>query len=562
MYTTAKNVQIVIALLKAHGLKRFVLSPGGTNAPFVQAIQDDVFFQCYSIVDERSAAYFALGLYLETGEPIAICCTSAQATRNYLPGLTEAFYKHSPILAITFSKHPRFTYQDYMQAPDQTSLPKDSVKASYALPYVCNNEDRLYCERLTNEALMNLLYPISGPIQLNVPMLDSELSSYDTPNLPVVKVIQNVNQDNCVDLQIEKKKILVVVGENRGLCDSSLIKFAMSHNVAIYVNHLSNMSNEYTVQGNALLAVTDQAYFDMNLCPDVLITIGGQTGDYSLFNKLSKTNKKYEHWRFSIEGKVVDTYDHLTKVINITSDDFFSLMSKRQCCDNTYFGAWYSAVNSICLDVDVPLSNIYVAQQLHRIIPQNSLVNFSIHNSLRVWNYFPFKNYVRCFCNVAAFGIDGCMSTFIGQSVCTDSLCYLIIGDLSFFYDMNSIGIRHIKNNIRIILINNNGGMEFKLGENQENNSHTDQYVAASGHFKNSRGWALTNNFMYIPINNKEEFDTHKEVLIKESTQPILMEVFVNDVDENTAYISLRKANDKRSVLRKTASLIKNTLLK
>ena len=134
MYSIAKNVQIVIALLKAHNINQLVLSPGGTNAPFARGVQDDPFFNCFSVVDERSALYFAIGIYLSTGKPVAVCCTSAQATRNYIPGLTEAFYKHVPILAITFSKHPQYTYQEYMQAPDQASLPRDAVRKSYSLP--------------------------------------------------------------------------------------------------------------------------------------------------------------------------------------------------------------------------------------------------------------------------------------------------------------------------------------------------------------------------------------------------------------------------------------------
>lgn len=562
MYTNAKNVQIIIALLKAHKINKLVLSPGGTNAPFVRGVQDDPFFNCYSIVDERSAAYFAIGLYLKTGETVALCCTSAQATRNYLPGLTEAFYKHSPILAITFSKHPRFTYQDYMQAPDQTSLPKDAVKATYSLPYVSNKEDFVHCERLVNEALMSLTYPEPGPIQLNVPMLDSELSDFDTPRLPEVRFIRNINIDECIDLDIKNKKILIVVGENRGLDSEALVKFAENHNVAIYVNNLSNMRNAYSVYGNALLAFTNQDYFDVNLSPDILITIGGQTGDYSLFHKLAKSRKKYEHWRFSIQGKVVDTYDHLTMVINSNSNVFFSKMSDKQPCKNSYYHEWKNAIAAIRLDVDVPLSNIYIAQQLHSLIPQESIVNFSILNSLRSWNYFPFKNSVKCYCNVAAFGIDGCMSTFLGQAVETDKLCFLVIGDLAFFYDMNSLGIRYIKNNVRIILINNNGGMEFKLGEDQNNNKKTDRFVAAADHFKNAEGWAVTNGFEYIPIYSKKDFISNLTLLMVRSSSPIIMEAFIKDEDENEAYLTLLHANDHRSLVNKAASKIKRKIFK
>ena len=136
LYTIQENVRIVISLLKQYNIRHIVVSPGGTNIPISQAVQEDSFFKCYSVPDERSAMYFAIGLHLQTGEVIATSCTSAQATRNYVPGLTEAFYKHTPILAITTAKLERFQYQDYMQAPDQCSLPKDAVKASFDLPPV------------------------------------------------------------------------------------------------------------------------------------------------------------------------------------------------------------------------------------------------------------------------------------------------------------------------------------------------------------------------------------------------------------------------------------------
>ena len=116
-FENVKNIEMVAELLKQHNIKNLIISPGGTNIPLVKLVQSDNFFTCYSIVDERSAVYFGIGVYLQTGEPVALICTSAQATRNYIPGLTEAFYKKVPILAITMEKHPRFKYQEYMQPP-------------------------------------------------------------------------------------------------------------------------------------------------------------------------------------------------------------------------------------------------------------------------------------------------------------------------------------------------------------------------------------------------------------------------------------------------------------
>ncbi len=559
MYSVAKNVQIVIALLKAHGINQLVLSPGGTNAALVRGVQDDPFFKCFSVVDERSALYFAIGIYLATGSPVAVCCTSAQGTRNYIPGLTEAFYKHVPILAITFSKHPQYTYQEYMQAPDQTSLPHDAVRKTYALPYVSNEHDRMHCERLVNEAILDLTHTTPAPIQLNIPMLDTEISQDAAVELPSVKIIKRYSVDDVCHLKLGSKKILIVVGENRGLQDFSIIKFASSTNTAIYVNHLSNMRNDFTVFGNLLLSTISQQVFDEYYCPDILITIGGQTGDYPLYHKLAESRRDYEHWRISELGDIVDTYDHLTRVFECSVEGFFSAYQGEES-SSPYLDNWKNGVNNYKTDIELPLSAAFTAQQMCDSVPKGSYIDFSILNSLRIWNLFPIKNNVKCFCNVGAFGIDGCMSSFIGQSVMVDELCFMFVGDLSFFYDMNSLAIRHIKNNIRIIVINNNGGVEFKLNGNPEANSKTDKYVAAAGHFKSAEGWALTNGFDYHSINSKEEFISNKNILISESQRPVLFELFVSDSDDAMAYSLIRRANDRRSMTQKAVDRIKREI--
>ena len=179
MYTIQENVRIVIALLKQYNIRHIVVSPGGTNIPVSQAVQDDPFFICYSIPDERSAMYFAIGLYLQTGEIIATSCTSAQATRNYVPGLTEAFYKHVPILAITTAKLERFQYQEYMQAPDQCSLPKDSVKASFDLPPVTDDNTRIQVYHNAKEAILETKHRSAGPVQLNIRIVDALQSQFE-----------------------------------------------------------------------------------------------------------------------------------------------------------------------------------------------------------------------------------------------------------------------------------------------------------------------------------------------------------------------------------------------
>ncbi len=562
MYTISKNSQIVLALLKAHNIKHIVINPGATNIPIVGGLQSDPFFICYSIVDERSAMYFAIGLSLQLGVPVATTCTSAQATRNYIPGLTEAFYKHVPILAITASKHPKFFYQDYMQAPNQISLPADAVKKTYALPYVSNEIDRLHCVRLVNEAMLELTHRTPGPIQLNVPMLDGDLGKFDVAELPLVRVIKRYMEwEIWEDISLKNKKIMIVIGEHCPFSDNqlnALHSFTETNNAFVYVNHLSNYHGKYAVSANLALFGMDSKTFDTTYKPDILISIGGITGDYPLFNKLFKGRETdFEHWRISENGDIVDTYDKLTKVFECPMELFFSRLNNGEEQTHQYFSDWKMLQDNVSMpEEDLPLSNIYIAQQLHSLIPQKSYLNFSILNSLRSWLFFPLDPSIICYSNVGAFGTDGCLSVLLGQSINTEQLCFMIIGDLSFFYDMNSLGIRHLKNNLRILLVNNNCGAEFKLYTNpgSQFEEKGDAYIAAAGHNSDAKGWVEANNFRYLSAKTKEEFTQCTKEFLGNSEQSIVLEVFTRHEDESLALRMIAESNQRKSI----QSLIKD----
>ncbi|GHV74501.1 2-succinyl-5-enolpyruvyl-6-hydroxy-3-cyclohexene-1-carboxylate synthase [Spirochaetia bacterium] len=547
MYTTSKSVQIIVSLLKQHGINQVVISPGGTNVPIVQGIQDDPFFTCYSVVDERSAMYFAIGLYFETGKPVATSCTSAQATRNYLPGLTEAFYKHVPILAITASKHPKYWGQEYMQAPVQTSLSVDSVKQTFSLPYVDSKIDELHCVRMVNEAILEITHRVPGPVQLNVPILDSVIEVFDVPELPSVRSIKRyMVWDEWNDADLTGKKIMIVAGEHRPYSDNQIAAidgFVESYNTFVYVNHLSNYHGKYAVSANLAMSCLSQNDFEKSYKPDILITIGGQIGDYYIFGKLQSGNHTdFEHWRVAEDGNIVDTYDKLTKVFECPFELFFTRLTGNRQVEHAYYESWEKLQGSMAIPEELPFSNPYLAQQLHASIPKNSCLNLAIKNSLRTWCYFPLDSSIICNSNVAAFGIDGCMSVFLGQSVATDKLCFLVIGDLAFFYDMNSLGIRHRKKNIRILVVNNDGGAEFKL------NSHpyvADTFIAAAGHNGTVKGWAESTGFKYISAVNKEEFLQHKGEFVFESEQSIVFEVFTTPESEAAALKTIHEKSSR-----------------
>lgn len=557
MYTVQENVRIVIALLKQYNIRHIVISPGGTNIPITQAVQEDSSFHCYSIPDERSAMYFAIGLHLQTGEVIATSCTSAQATRNYVPGLTEAFYKHTPILAITTSKLERFQYQDYMQAPDQCSLPKDSVKKTFDLPPVTDNNTRILCYRYAKEAILELTHRKPGPIQLNIRITDTQQSLFEDVELPVLRPLKRyMAWDDWSDVDLNGKKILVVVGEHRPFTQKeheAIDKFCKEYNTVVYVNHLSNYCGLYSSQGNLFVSCGGM----QRVSPDIIITIGGQTGDYSIYGALCGIQNA-EHWRISEEGELIDTYGKLTKIFECPDYFFFEKLCKGYKSEHTYYDSWHSLIKTMSYNIELPFSNIYTAQQLYQIIPKNSIMNFAILNSLRAWSYFPLDTSIQCYANVAAFGIDGCNSMLIGESMNAEVLCFIVTGDLAFFYDMNALGIRHIKNNLRILLINNNGGAEFKImTRNWKHDVKVDNFISANGHNGTAKGWAENCGFKYLSATNKTEFNTVKNQFVSQSEKPVILEVFTQEEDEEKAMSLLINENTFVSPTSITKHLIK-----
>lgn len=566
MYTIQENVRIVISLLKEYNIKHIVISPGGTNIAISQAVQNDAFFHCYSVVDERSAMYFAIGLYLQLGVPIATSCTSAQATRNYIPGLTEAYYKRAPILAITTSKLERFQYQDYMQAPDQTSLPKDAVKKSFDIPPITDNNTRVQCIHSVKEAILELTHHGTGPVQLNLRIDDALNGIFKADSLPKISLLKRYNAwDSLEDINLSNKKILLVIGEHRPFTKEEIIsieKFCDSYNVAIYVNHLSNYSGKYSVNGNFIISCLSPEIIEKDLNPDIFITIGGQTGDYALFSMLSTKIKNAEHWRISEDGNTIDTYNKLTKIFQCPEIFFFNKINLNQATTvHSYYNNWVKKKELLNENIDIPFSNLYVAQQTHRLIPDNSIINFAILNSLRCWSFFDLKSNINCFSTVSAFGIDGCTSTLIGESITTNELCFLVTGDLAFFYDMNSLSIRHIKNNVRILLINNNGGAEFKImTKNWKENIDIKRYISAEGHNGTANGWAQSCGFEYLSASNIEQFNSNLEKFIAKNEKPIVYEVFTTPDNEEKAisiFISENKQNSKKE---KMKTIIKKLL--
>lgn len=539
-YTDEKNAQVVLALLKEHGIRRVIASPGTTNMSIVASMQSDPFFEMYSSVDERSAAYMACGLAAETGEPVVISCTEATASRNYLPGLTEAFYRKLPVLAITSTRPISKIGHHIPQNIDRSSIPNDVAKLSQTLPIVKDDEDFWDCEIKVNRAILELKRNGGGPVHIEIPTIYSK--KYETKELPKVRLIDRiVLLGNFPKLQ--KGRVAIIIGAHAKMSKNqteAIDKFCASNNGVVFCDHTSNYRGKFRL---LFSLASCQKLLDYSLIkPDTLVHIGEVSGDYYNQKIIGK-----EVWRVSEDGEIRDTFRKLRFVFEMPEQNFFEHYTlTAESSDNSYFQFCKNYLEDLNNNIpDLPFSNIWLASKMASKIPEGATILFSILNSLRSWNFFETPDSVFSASNVGGFGIDGGVSSLVGSSLANkDKLYFGVIGDLAFFYDMNVIGNRHVKNNLRILMINNAGGTEFRnyshdaahFGEN------TDAYIAAGGHFGNKspeliRHYAQDLGFEYICASDKQEFEqVYERFLSTEiSERPMFFEVFTASIDESEA---------------------------
>ncbi|MBW2647334.1 MAG: 2-succinyl-5-enolpyruvyl-6-hydroxy-3-cyclohexene-1-carboxylate synthase, partial [Deltaproteobacteria bacterium] len=460
-YTDEKNTIVLIALLRAHGIRKVVASPGTTNIAFVGSLQNDPYFEMYSCVDERSAAYMACGLAAESGEPVVITCTGATASRNYLSGLTEAFHRKLPVLAVTATQAVSKVGHHVAQVIDRTVMPKDVVRFSVTLPIVKDDDDLWDCEVKANRAILELSRHGGGPVHINNPTTYSRL--FHTRVLPDVRIINRITLRSEFP-DIPCGKIAVFIGAHKAMSEEQteiLDRFCASTDAVVFCDHTSSYKGKYRVLYSLAAC---QRMFDSAVVPDVLVHIGEVTGDYSTIRVADK-----QVWRVSEDGEIRDTFQKLRYIFEMPEQDFFEHYTKNNdTIASGYLETCKSKIEKLYSKIpDLPFSNVWVASRMAHLIPEDSTIHFGILNSLRSWNFFELPKSVTSASNVGGFGIDGDVSSLFGASLVNKNNLYFgVVGDLAFFYDLNVIGNRHIGNNLRILLINNGKGSEFKLSGN------------------------------------------------------------------------------------------------
>lgn len=539
-YTDEKNTQIVLGLLKAHKIRKVIASPGTTNIRLVASMQQDSFFEIFSAADERSAAYIACGLAEESGEPVVLSCTGATASRNYIPGLTEAFYRKLPILAITSTQHMGRIGQNIAQVLDRSVQLNDMVKLSVQLPTCYCLEDEWSCNVQTNRAMLELTRMGKGPVHINLETTYS--SNFAVENLPEVYPIYRIEHEDKLPI-IPNGKIGIFVGAHSKWSENltaTVDRFCEQQNAVVLCDQTSNYRGKYRVLFN--LITNQNKYHAVCNDFDLIIHIGNISGAYPNFRSKNE-------WRVHPDGEIRDTFQHLRYVFAMEEEYFFAQYIDKsigQLISKSFLSEWQNEYQAIYSNIpELPFSNIWMAEYMANKLPENAILHLGILNTLRSWNFFETPDKIDVYCNTGGFGIDGILSSAIGAALGNpEKIVFCVVGDLAFFYDMNALGNRHIKNNIRILLINNGCGTEFKNYNHPgaQFGQNTDAYIAAANHYgaKSKQlvmHYAVDLGFEYLQAAGKEEFKNGLESFLNPALteKPMVFEVFTNWEDESKA---------------------------
>ena len=537
MYTDKKSILQLVALLKAHGIRKVVLCPGSRNIPIVQTLANIPDFTCYPMTDERSAGFFALGLALHGGTPAAVCCTSGTALLNLHPAVAEAFYQQVPLVVISADRPAAWIGQMDGQTLPQPGVFGSLVKKSVDLPEVDSEESEWYCNRLINEALLELNHHGKGPVHINVP-ISEPFFKLPVTELPEVRVITRYQGLSVYDKDYQPlidrlnryQRRMAVVGQMNliYLFDKRYTKMLYKH----FAWFTENISNQ-TVPGVPIRNI-EPLLCSMNfeaqqkMRPELLITYGGHIISKRL-KKFLRRHPPVEHWHIAPDGEVVDLYGSLTTVIELDPFEFLEKIAPMMENRTPEYPRQWEALSKAIPQAQFDYSEMSAIGAVIRNLPAPCSLHLANSSVVRYAQLFDIPANVEILSNRGTNGIEGSLSTALGYATASDKLNYLFIGDLSFFYDMNALWNSNYGANIRILLLNNEGGEIFHALPGLELHENARRFVTAT-HCTTAKAWAEDRGFEYLSARNSEELNAAVTVFTQASVtnRPMLLEVFTD----------------------------------
>lgn len=537
MYSDKKHILQLVALLEAHGVHQVVLCPGSRNAPLVHTLVAHPTFTCYSMTDERSAGFFAIGLALHGGRPAAVVCTSGTALLNLHPSVAEAFYQHVPLVVISADRPAAWIGQLDGQTVPQPGVFGSLVKKAVNLPEINTEEDEWYCNRLINEALLELNHHGKGPVHINIP-ISEPLFRFTATELPQVRIITRYQGLNVYDREYNElidrlnryNKRMIIVGQM-----NLIYLFEKRYSKLLYkqfawlTEHIGNQTIPGIPVKNFDVALSSMPPQTMEkMVPELLITYGGHIVSKRLKTFL-RENPPKEHWHVSADGEVVDLFGSLTTVIEM--DPFEFLEKIANLLENKvpeYPRTWENYTKEIA-EPTFAYSEMSAIGALIKSLPVQCALHLANSSVIRYAQLYPLNTSIEVCCNRGTSGIEGSLSTAIGYASASEKLNFIAIGDLSFFYDMNALWNTHFRSNVRILLLNNGGGEIFHTLPGLDMSGRSHKFVTAV-HKTSARGWAEERGFLYQEVQDEEQLAVAMDLFTQPQTmdQPMLMEVFTN----------------------------------
>ena len=531
MYPKKELAQIIIAACRQFEIQTVVISPGSRNAPLTIGFSNHKDFETLSIVDERCAAFFALGIAQQTLKPVALVCTSGSALLNYYPAIAEAYYSQIPLVVISADRPAHL-----IDIGDGQTIRQENVFKNHIL-YSANLKE--FDAENSIKALskaFSLLRQVKGPIHINAPF-----------NEPLYETVATINDFRFIaeesDLQdtidyenlasqwnsAKKKMILVGVHSPNAALEILLDKVADDPSVLVFTETTSNLYNKRFVNSidNLIFNLTEEEF--TSLQPDILLTFGGMI----VSKKIKKFLRDYspkEHWHVN-ELRAFDTYQVLSKHLKIDSHSFFKHFCELVDYDNksTYESTWTHYKQRIREKHNhyiktAPYSDLKVFEQVLKVIPDFSEVQFSNSAIIRYSQLFEMNSTITVFCNRGTSGIDGSTSTALGAAYATQKPSTLITGDLSFFYDSNALWNNYIPLDVRIVIINNSGGGIFKIIPGPKKSTALKYFETP--HCLTAEHLCVMFGFEYSTAHNLKSLKEEVVGFYDKSEKPKLLEVF------------------------------------
>ncbi len=546
------------------GIRYAVISPGSRNAPLISAFLLHGKINCLSLVDERSAAFFALGIAQQQGKPVALISTSGTAVLNYAPALAEAFYQKVPLLVLTADRPVEWIDQQDNQTIRQQAIHAHYVKDSYQLPQEVHSEtDIWHSQRMMSEAV-NLAgtFP-KGPVHVNIPLKEP---LYDRENVqnPQPKIIAlkagkiSLDDDDLSEISGKwnaSRRKLIICGQqnNDEELNNLLSQLAEDNSVTVISENLSNITNKRFIDcPEKLLAGTDQENYS-SLVPDILVSFGGPVVSKRLKIFL-RNHKPKEHWLIDSSASHTDTYQSLTQIFPVQPVYFFDQLLSRQkaISDASYREDWKRLekkveTNHALFLAESPFSDLKAFHILLGKMPGHSVLHLGNSSPVRYAQLFKTNSSLTYYSNRGTSGIDGCLSTAAGAAYFNNKkLTTVILGDLSFMYDSNALWNKNLSADLRIIVINNGGGGIFRLIEGPAKNEGFEEFFETR-HPANIEMLSRAYGLSYYYCDNEDDLYNILDKFNGKETKAAVLEIKtprIENADIYKNYLNFIKKSD------------------